>query len=415
MASNGGPLEFSFDIPINVPGPADNMGYPKPAPPPRKPIRPIRNPIKPPKDVPVGERPKYNVKSTGKAKFIRGVKDASGRGVGGKYAPKGSRYTAPAGESGPSQAKPAKSRSVTQGNRSSRKKAARPPSRKPPVKRPKTRDRVPSKIRRGPPVKPPRKPTKPKVATGQSSQRKGSGQKARKTRIRRDSLPKLPPLPPLPGITGPRGTAVLVEHINIEIHATVPLLEASVLAETRRQLSRRIPELTLRQGATLLLAILRRNAPRRSGRLASSLDVELGHKGAGHFSVLVGQRRGIAAQSLYSARRQARGRFSTLRSVHTANARDAVPLHFVTSPTKPHVISPRRGGSLSINGRQVRGSVRHPGTRGNDFVRQSIREFEGQVKGALFLGAGASASGLFGRTFRTKSVTRDLRWNVRFN
>jgi len=431
--SDGG-IEFAFDIPVDPP--TNPLG---PPPAPVRVSRPIRNPIKPPKNIPVADRSKYNVRSTSKAKFIRGVKDASGRGIGGRYAPVGSLYTVPTKEKRKAPKTRAGTSSQTKANSGAKPKAKvntrtskKPPRRlagaktranahglthgakpKPPRKPSHTsRPRGPSaKTRAGggatfpgtrkrSPIKPPRKPSKPNVKTHVPT----------KSRIGR------PPRKASPRETRPRGYSphqgrtnlartnpgrtngfyLVPTEATISISASVSTVSSESIRSIREELQRRLA-ITLKQAEKLLLHTLRRNAPKRTGRFARSLRSRLVPVGRGRFVVQISQAN-VGRQGAPTGGVGTGGGIS-------GSTRGAVPMHLVERPTRAHAIRPKQGKPLNINGRPFRGTVRHPGTKGNRFVARSIRQFENTLRGFFISGTGA---------FFLKSVKRDMNWKVTF-
>lgn len=96
----------------------------------------------------------------------------------------------------------------------------------------------------------------------------------------------------------------------------------------------------LRAGAAVYLAQVKQNIPVRDGDLRASarITTKKNRDGSVSASVKVGNRQAFYAQ-------------------------------MVEFGTRPHVIAPRTGGGMQINGQFVGGAVEHPGSRPRPFMR----------------------------------------------
>jgi len=110
-------------------------------------------------------------------------------------------------------------------------------------------------------------------------------------------------------------------------------------------------------GGEAIAAEMRMRAPRRSGTLVDGIGVH-GNASNGD-DVEVGYRGALAGGSNIAGAREQRGAW-------------------VESGTRPHVIEPRDGGSLSFNGGQFE-KVSHPGMRGQKVAAKSIKSAEWEV------------------------------------
>jgi hypothetical protein len=140
-----------------------------------------------------------------------------------------------------------------------------------------------------------------------------------------------------------------------------------VLNDLPRKQQKRIIPKAVRAGGGPFLKAVRANAPAMNKTLKRSLIMVVRRYAAGALAV-IGQDRG---------KTRGKGVGKANKSTGGISGRgDLVPIHLVENPTKPHDVA---GKPWMAFGGVVRRSIRHPGTRGKYFVRNSARQAEAEA------------------------------------
>lgn len=137
---------------------------------------------------------------------------------------------------------------------------------------------------------------------------------------------------------------------------------SALLPKTQRKI---LPKVVRAASRPFLLAA-RAEAPARNKFLRRSLIVLIRRYLTSVWAI-IGQEKGKAFRKT-----------KRLRTGGISGRGDAVPIHLVEEPTRPHVIRKKSGRPIAFDsgGRRIRRSVRHPGTRGKHFVRSAAASAE---------------------------------------